>query len=244
METAAVRGRARWNAERKFYFGICAAIFVVVYVGFARSFFLRPLFPDWPAPPEPVFYLHGAVFTAWCMLLIAQTSLINLGRVALHRRAGAWGAGIAGAMVVTGLQASFVAVQRPGGFIGVPVPPEQFVVVPFFDIVLFAAFVTLGVLWRRDAQAHKRWMVLASVNLIGAGIARWPGVFDAHPFLFWGLSDLFIVALAVWDFRSRGRLHPVTLWGGLALIASQPLRMMLSETQGWLAFVRWAAGVG
>jgi hypothetical protein len=28
------------------------------------------------------------------------------------------------------------------------------------------------------------------------------------------------------------------------LIASQPLRMMLSETQGWLAFVRWAAGVG
>lgn len=244
METAAIRGRARWNAERKFYFGICAALFFVVYVGFARSFFLRPLFPDWSAPAEPVFYAHGAVFTAWCMLLIAQTSLINLGRVELHRRAGAWGAGLAVAMVVTGLQATFVAVQRPGGFIGVPVPPAQFAVVPFFDLLLFAAFVTLGVLRRRDSQAHKRWLVLATVNLVGAGFARWPGVFDAHPFLFWALADLFIVALAVWDFSSRRRLHAVTLWGGLVTIALQPLRMMLSQTEGWLAFVRWGTGVG
>jgi hypothetical protein len=52
-----------------------------------------------------------------------------------------------------------------------------------------------------------------------------------------------VVALAIWDFRSRGRLHPVTLWGGLAIIVSQPLRLMVSGSEGWLAFTRWATGL-
>jgi hypothetical protein len=51
------------------------------------------------------------------------------------------------------------------------------------------------------------------------------------------------VALAVWDLRSRGRLHPVTLWAGLGYILSQPLRLALSGTEAWLAFARWATGL-
>ena len=43
--------------------------------------------------------------------------------------------------------------------------------------------------------------------------------------------------------RTRGRLHPVTLWGGLALIVSQPLRLAVMGTEGWLAFARWATGL-
>ena len=30
--------------------------------------FLRPLFPAWPSPPEKIFYVHGALFTAWIVL--------------------------------------------------------------------------------------------------------------------------------------------------------------------------------
>jgi len=63
------------------------------------------------------------------------------------------------------------------------------------------------------------------------------------PLAFFGLTDLFIVALAIWDFRTRGRLHPVTLWGGLLIIVSQPLRLVVSGTAGWLAFARWATGL-
>jgi hypothetical protein len=96
---------------------------------------------------------------------------------------------------------------------------------------------------RRDPQSHKRLMLLATINLLTAAIARWPGVLQAGPLAFFGLTDLFIVALAVWDFRTRGRLHPVTLWGGLALIVSQPLRLVASGTEAWLAFARWATGL-
>ena len=244
MTTAAVGSRARWSAERRFYFAISVAILLVVYVGFARSFFLRPLFPDYPAPTEPIFYVHGILFAAWCVLLVVQASLISIGRPGVHRRLGAWGAFLAAGMVVFGAIGALIAANRPTGFVGVPVPPLQFLVVPLVDILLLGTFVTLAIVGRRDPQAHKRWMVLATVNLLGAAFARWPGVASlGSPFVYFGLADLFIVALAIWDFRSRGRLHGATLWGGLAIILSQPLRLALSETDAWLGFAGWATGL-
>jgi len=45
------------------------------------------------------------------------------------------------------------------------------------------------------------------------------------------------VPLAIWDFKTRGRLHPVTLWAGLLLIVSQPLRLWLSGTDAWLQVI-------
>lgn len=244
MATAALKARTRWTAERRFYTAIAIAIFLVAYVGFAPTFFLRPLFPDRPAPAEPFFFVHGALFAAWCVLLVAQASLISLARVDLHRRLGKWGAVLAAAMVAAGTFGALVAAHRPTGFVGVPVPPLQFLAVPLFDMTLFAAYVGIAVVRRRDAQAHKRWMILATVNLLGAAFARWPGVAAlGNPLVYFGLADLFIVALAAWDFRTRGRLHPATMWGGLVLIASQPLRLAVMGTPAWLAFATWATGL-
>jgi hypothetical protein len=58
-----------------------------------------------------------------------------------------------------------------------------------------------------------------------------------NPLLFFGLTDLFLVPPVVWDLKSRGRLHPATLWGGLLLVASQPLRLWLSGTEAWQQLV-------
>lgn len=231
------------SAERRFFTGIALVILATVLVGFGRSFFLRPLFPDWPSPPEPIFYVHGAVFTAWIVLLVTQVSLVAGGRTELHRRIGPFGAVLAIAMVVLGTLGALIAAGRAEGFVGVPVPPLQFLAIPLFDMVLFAAFVWLAISQRYNAQSHKRWMLLATVSLVTAAIARWPGVAQFGPLAFFALTDLFVIALAIWDFRSRGRLHPVTLWGGLAIIVSQPLRLVVSGTEGWLAFARWATGL-
>lgn len=234
---------SRVLAERRFFTGIALAILATVIVGFSRSFFLRPLFPEWPSPSETLFYVHGVVFTAWIMLLVAQTSLVAGGRTELHRKIGPFSAVLAVAMVVLGTVGALVAAHRVTGFTQVPVPPLQFLAIPIFDMILFAPFVSLAIAQRRNPQTHKRWMLLATVNLVTAAIARWPGVLALGPLAFFGLTDLFIIALAIWDFRSRGRLHPVTLWGGLLIIASQPLRLVVSTTQEWLAFARWATGL-
>ena len=75
-----------------------AAILAIVFVGFAHTLYLRPLFD---VPPIPVYlYLHGAVVTAWFGLVVVQTLLIRNGAVATHRRVGVAGLCLGVAVVV------------------------------------------------------------------------------------------------------------------------------------------------
>ncbi|MCU0766839.1 MAG: hypothetical protein MUE39_05590 [Gammaproteobacteria bacterium] len=236
-------GRAAARPEHRFYTGMALAILATVLVGFARSFYLKPVFPAWPAPPEPIFLVHGLAFTAWVLLLPLQATLVARRRVDLHRTVGAYGAALALAMIVLGVLGALVAATRPGGFVGVPVPPLQFLAVPLFAIAQFALFVVLAIARRRDGQAHKRLMLLASFQMVTPALARWPVVMDYGPPAFFAATDLFLVALAIWDLRTRGRLHPVTLWGGLLMVAAQPIQLVVSGTEPWLTFARWATGL-
>lgn len=222
-----------------------------VFLGFSRTYFLKPWFPESAhlAPPELFFfYIHGVCFTAWFVLAVIQPVLVANRRVDLHRSVGWFGAGLAAAVVVVGTVGSLIAAARPGGFIGVPVPPLQFLIVPLADLALFAVFVVFAVFQRRDAQSHKRFMLLASIGLLDAAVVRWPlaDMTAGVGGLMWTRTDvgvdLFLVPMVIWDIASRGRVHRVTLIGGLAVIASQPLRLLLSETNAWLSFARWAVG--
>ena len=230
--------------ERRFYTWISIAMATVVFTGFTRTFYLRAFFPeaDSMAAPEPIFQVHGAVFSAWMCLLPLQALLIRTHKTKLHRVTGWLGIALASAVVVLGIYGSLIAAQRPGGFIGVPLPPLQFLAVPLCDMFLFGLFVMLAVVWRKNAASHKRLMILATVNLIEAAIIRIPVGFivSGAPFASRGLSYLFIVAIAVWDFRSAGKIHGVTLWGGLAIILSFPIRLLVSETEAWTRFAGWA----
>jgi hypothetical protein len=239
-------------AERRFYLGTAVVMFAAVVWGFSRTFYLQSWFPEAAAQaaPEPFFfYVHGVSFTAWMLLSVAQPTLISSRRIALHRTVGWFGVGLAAVVSVVGVMAGLIAARRPGGFIGIAIPPLQFLVVPLGDIALFAAFVVLAVVWRRDTQAHKRFMLLATIGLLDAAVVRWPlGDMNATVFgTLWTRTDLvvdlFLVPLVVWDLASRGRLHRVTVIGGAAVIASQPLRMMLSETSAWLRFAEWSVAL-
>jgi uncharacterized membrane protein YozB (DUF420 family) len=230
-------------AERRFYIGMAFAILISVFLGFARSFYLKPVFPDFPTPAEPIFAVHGIAFTLWVLLLPLQAALIARHRMDLHRKLGYFGVALAIVMVVLGTWGALVAAHRPSGFVGVPVPPLQFLAIPLFAVALFALFVARAIARRRDTQSHKRLMLLGSFQLVTAAIARWPVVSGFGPLAFFAITDVFLLALAVWDFRSRGRLHPVTLWGGILMIAAQPAQLMLSGTAAWLEFARWATAL-
>jgi hypothetical protein len=113
-------------------------------------------------------------------------------------------------------------------------------------VLLFSIFFILAILRRRDAQIHKRCMVLASLSLIEAAVGRWPLAFLRTGHLLPFLSpldltvDLFLLPLVWWDLHSCRRLHSVTLWGGLALILIHPLRLMLAGTVAWQRFAAWS----
>jgi hypothetical protein len=239
-------------AERRFYIGMSVIVLASVFLGFARTYFLKWWFPEAAsvAPSEPFFfYVHGACFTAWMLLLVAQPVLVANRRVDLHRRVGWFGAGLAAVVVVVGTMGALIAAHRPSGFIGVPIPPQQFLAYPMTDLALFAVFVVLAIARRRDTQSHKRFMLLATIGLLDAAVIRWPFVDMAAGIgaSLWTRTDvgvdLFLVPMIIWDIVSRGRVHRVTLFGGLAVIASQPLRVMVSETHAWLNVAGWAIGL-
>jgi len=243
MTVTHVAARPRISAEHAFFGGMSFALLVVVCSGFSRTFFLHRWFPEVRAPAEPFFAVHGIVFFSWYVLLAVQAALVAQRRVALHRSLGVLGGVLATVMVVLGITAAVISGRRPGGFTGVPVPPLQFMAIPFFDMVVFSSIIGTGFALRRNQQAHKRLMLIGSIAIIAAALARFPAIFRGGPPAFFGLTDLFLLPIVAWDVVSRRRLHRATLWAGLWVVISQPLRLVVSGTTGWLTFARWLAGL-
>jgi hypothetical protein len=50
------------------------------------------------------------------------------------------------------------------------------------------------------------------------------------------ISDLLVVAGAVHDWRTRGRVHPAYLVGAAVLVGLQLVRIPLAQSPMWLAF--------
>lgn len=246
MATRSPAAMPRWTPERRFYSAMALAMLATIFIGFAPSYYLRGTVETWtPAPllpMTPISHLHGLLFSGWALLFVAQTLLVSGGRPDIHRKLGLAAFALLPAMVVVALLASLYGAARHAGppFIS----PLQFLAIPFFDIPVFA--LTIGwALWkRRDAQVHKRLMLLAMVGMMGPAIGRLPmPAFLPPPVVIFGLPDLFLLALVGWDLASRGRLHKATLWGGGLLIASQVFRLWVMTTPGWLAFAGWAVGL-
>ena len=243
MTVTHVAARPRISTEHAFFGAMSFALLVLVCSGFSRTFFLHRWFPEVRAPTEPFYAVHGVVFLGWYVLLAVQSTLVAQRRVALHRTLGVLGGVLATVMVVLGITATVIAARRPGGFTGVPLPPLQFMAIPFFDMVVFSSIIGTGFALRRDRQSHKRLMLIGSIAIIAAALARIPAIFRGGPPAFFGLSDLFLLPIVAWDVVSLRRLHRVTLWAGLAVVISQPLRLIVSGTTAWMTFARWLTGL-
>jgi hypothetical protein len=144
------------------------------------------------------------------LLFAAQTTLVAARRTDLHRRLGVAGAVLAGMLLVLGTTTAILRVR--GGSAPIPgVSGLAFLAVPLFDMVVFAILAGSGLALRRRRETHKRLMTLATVALMSAPLARIPWVFRAGPPAFFGLTDLFIVAMLVYDLTTRRRAHPATV---------------------------------
>lgn len=228
------------RSESRFFSGMAVVILLAVLVGFARTYFLRGILPaPTPAPLglTPFIHLHSLLFTGWVFLLLVQARLVAAKRIDIHRRLGMGAAVLAAMMVGIGTLVAIQAVVRGVGPFGMD--PRGFLIIPLFALGLFAVFVVMGIWARRDPQRHKRLMLLATIALLPPAIARWVLPMGFAPPVVLVVATLFLVPLVVWDLKTRGRLHPVTLWGGLLLVVSGPLRLALAHTEGWLSISDW-----
>jgi hypothetical protein len=232
--TPAITRRRR---ERWFYISMAIAAVITVFAGFAPTYYLRPYFNT--APLVPLLHLHGLVFTSWLALFLIQTTLVAAHRTDIHRRLGILGGVIATLMILIGTTTAVIRASQ--GATPVPgVSPLSFLVIPLGDMFVFAILVGAGFYYRRRADVHKRLMLLATVSILAAAIARLPfAIMQAGPPAFFGFTDLFVVACILYDLITIKRVHRATAIAALLIIASQPLRLLIGGTHAWLAFAGW-----
>jgi hypothetical protein len=235
--------------DRRFFTGMAVASLAVVFLGFATTYYLwpitrathtlagRPISPSFPL----VVHLHAAGFTVWMLLFLAQTSLVAVGRIDIHRRVGVAAGALVPFLVVMGLMTAIHGARggwNPGGPF---VDALSFMVVPVGDIFVFVPLVTAGLVFRHRAELHKRLMLLATVGaLLPPATTRLPLIAG------WPVGLLVFIALvlapAVRDFRCRARLRWVSLLVGLGILASIPVRTLVGMSAPWRAVAAWVVG--
>jgi hypothetical protein len=248
MAISVTAAQVRLAGERRFFTGMALSMAAVAFAGFARTYYLAG-FHDAPTPVlTPWIHVHGALCSVWVLLLIVQTRLIAAGQRATHALLGSLGAVVAAATFITGIYVAIHSQRRvhTATTADTLADPYVFLIFPFTSVCLFALFVVLGVARRHHAEAHKRLMLLATANLIIPALARIvtqvsgelqivgvPGVVGAVILL-----NVFLVAMAIHDLSTRGKLHPVTLWGGGFVLLSEPLRFVIGFSAPWQAFAQ------
>ncbi len=226
----------RRHRPRSFVLWIAGISAVLVLVGFARTFYLRPLFVHLPLPSLAI--VHGTVMSLWVALFVTQVWLASRGKIALHRTAGI--AGMLLAPVVLGLGLTMAILAMRAGHTPVPqVPPQQFLAVPLLNILVFGGLAGTGLALRRRPEIHRRLMLLAMLDLLPPAIARIPQALDFRaaslPVAISVVTAL-VVACAVREIRQHRRLHPAFALGGLAVILALPLAVVVSHTAWWQRF--------
>jgi hypothetical protein len=229
--------------DNRFYTTMGVVALVVALVGFNSTF--RGTVTG-RAEITPLVHLHGALFGAWLWLFIIQSRLIGSGRVALHRRLGVLGAGLALAMVVVGFTVSIAAAHR-GFKIDRANDPLGFLVFPLGDLLAFTVLVGLAIWFRKRPMAHKRLMLLATAGtLMNAPLAHLIADFralDGAPFAIIPPMILLLFASAVYDKLTLGRIHPVSLWGAIVLLLYNNLRAAaIGPSAAWHSFAAWLIG--
>ena len=227
------------NANPYFYTALIAFATLVVFVGFAPSFYLRGYFQ---APPLPTLWvMHGVAFSAWMVLVLTQSLLVRAGQVQVHRRLGIAGAVLAGVMLVLGVQIARVAAAQ--GTIGLRahLPPLEFLIIPLGQVLMFAGLTTAALLLRRRPDMHRRLMIVATIQLVAPAVVRASEslLHIASPAMAIVVLSLMVAACIVYDKMTRGRVHPVFAVLAPLTILTFPLRLLISHTATWHSIAGW-----
>jgi len=240
MATATARPRPKWCSDDLFFSGMAVVSLIVVFAGFARTYFLAGMFR---APlPNLLVHIHGAAFTLWIVLFISQISLVALRRVDLHRRLGLLGFGLAALMIVLGVLTASDRLARNGAHPGADTVEgvRAFYAIPIADILMFSTFVYFGYRHRSHPGTHKRLMLFATLSLLDAGFDRWP-VFDPYPLPLVNLICFIPLVFLImgYDWWSTGKVQRVTLWSTVFLVTVQESRHLIGHTAAWQSLAAW-----
>lgn len=223
------------HSRRPQFFARSAVIMAaIVVLSFPLTYYLPVLTGS--GTFHTLHHLHGLAFFTWFGLYVWQTQLVARGQIARHREIGLAGFALTGAMIPLGIWMAQRGAERRIAA-GAASPYE----VTWFNLVDIALFTVLMVaaivLVARDKEWHRRLVFVAALCLAAPAATRWtlklPGLdplfLDIAVYL---VMDPFLIALAVFDWRTLGKLHPATL-------TSIALLLPLQVSSAWIARSGW-----
>ena len=244
------------SVDRWIYVFTAASFVVIVLAGFIPSSIAKiAAVQAGERPPFPLLmHLHALLMGSFLLLLLAQTTLVAIGRCDLHRRLGLLSMVIAPALVVVGfllirlnfdslwnsLQAAPPGAARDKLETGLEITNNIKLLQMRIGIV-FPLFLVIALRARgKDAGLHKRMMILATAMTLPAGIDRIPWLPATFPDS--ALSADFYTLLAispmfVWDVVRNKKVHRA-YWIWLAVNIPFAIAVHgLWGTEAWQRFV-------
>lgn len=216
-----------------YYAATCTLLAVIVAAGFGPGY-IGAMLSNVANPL--ILHFHAAVFGGWIVLFTTQALLPAIGRVDLHRKLGKFGIGYAVFLVIVGLATTVNRVAFHFNA-GEEAFAKAFLIAPLSDMIFFPIFFTAAIAYRHKPEIHKRLMLVATVMLTIAAVARMTFLPVSY-FVFvavW-LSPIYL-AMA-YDYYRKRIIHPAYVIGFLTL-ALIPLRDRVATTEGWQGFATW-----
>ena len=250
------------SVDRWIYVFTAASFVVIVLAGFIPSSMAKiAAVQAGERPPFPLLmHLHALLMGSFLLLLLAQTTLVAVGRCDLHRRLGLLSMVIAPALVVVGfllirmnfdllwnaLQATPPGAARDKLETGLEITNNIKLLQMRIGIV-FPLFLVIALRARgKDAGLHKRMMILATAMTLPAGIDRIPWLPATFPDS--ALSADFYTLLAispmfVWDVVRNKSVHRAYwVWLGVNIPFAIAVHGLWG-TEAWQSFVPKMMGV-
>ncbi len=219
--------------NKYFYFCMSLALAALVVAGFSRTVGDSLLHAT---PPRPLLlWIHGAAFSTWMIFFIAQSALVRVHRVSVHRLLGWFGTGLAVVMVPLGFTIA-VIMARFDTFVLKQTGADAFMAVPFYDMIAFGVCIGLAVYWRKRPEYHHRLVFIATCGLMDAAVGRFAFIFNNS--LFFPCLYLLILLGVGRDLVVEGRVNKVYRYALPALIVGQSFTVYL-----WRVNPAWWQGL-
>jgi len=242
---------APWHRhDRRFFLTFVIIAWVLILTGFALDVIRR--FTGTSAYVAPwSLIIHVWSFAGWMCLLTLQVVLVRKQRADLHRLTGMAMLALIPVMLVSGFMAEVYAeriqFETGASASGVIFPVARTIL--FMSLLLvFAVAAPLAFLKRGDPSAHKRLIILATSTLLAAATGRLMtiaaiivlGLEDGLAFrmkfdgtFVWAGPIVLVAALALYDWLTRRRVHPVSSVGLTVLIAAYLLTSGVNRSEWW-----------
>src|SRR5579863_6448933 len=212
-----------------FYLSMSLVLAALVVWGFSRTVGVGLFHAN---PPRPwLLWIHGSAFATWIVFFIAQSTLVRVRKVGVHRFLGWFGAGLATLMVILGFTIAVIMARFDGGVLheqGV----DSFLSIPFADMILFGACIAAAIYWRKRPEYHRRLIFIASCQLMDAPIGRFDFWFNNN--LFYPALDFLIVLGMARDWFVEGRVNKIYFYALPPMMAMQALAVYVWRVNpGW-----------